>query len=375
MYRFGNILFVSLGQSDNSVAMRRVADLAAGTDAQLTLMGVVSVPSLPQPLPHRPGFERAVRDAERRELAETLERWSSDSDGTPATKVVETTNPGLTIIEQAIGARHDLVVVASGDDLEDHASINRLLRECPCPVWVTRQLQARPQRVLAAVNPDPAEVGLNHLILELAASMTELYGGELHLAHAWELYGETTMSTSAFINISRAEIECMVEQEQSRRQQAVADLLSSGVFANVPWQIHLRKGQPTEIVPAVVAEQQINLVVTGVVARTGITGLFIGDNAEQVLSAVDCSVIALKPPGFVSPIQVDGHPPLPDRPPMPRRMPMTSAIRREASPADSERFGRLLQAQGPSSLSQYRTCNDEDDRSIDDLWIDLGGSG
>ena len=40
----------------------------------------------------------------------------------------------------------------------------------------------------------------------------------------------------------------------------------------------------------------------GTVARTGISGLVMGNSAEQVLDEVHCSVIAVKPPGFKSPI-------------------------------------------------------------------------
>ena len=42
----------------------------------------------------------------------------------------------------------------------------------------------------------------------------------------------------------------------------------------------------------------------GTVARTGIPGLLIGNTAESVLSQVGCSVIAVKPDGFVSPVAV-----------------------------------------------------------------------
>jgi nucleotide-binding universal stress UspA family protein len=42
----------------------------------------------------------------------------------------------------------------------------------------------------------------------------------------------------------------------------------------------------------------------GTVARTGIPGLLIGNTAEGVLNQVDCSLLALKPEGFVSPVAV-----------------------------------------------------------------------
>jgi len=46
-----------------------------------------------------------------------------------------------------------------------------------------------------------------------------------------------------------------------------------------------------------------DLVVMGTVGRSGIAGLFIGNTAEMVLEQVQCSVLAIKPPGFVSPVE------------------------------------------------------------------------
>jgi nucleotide-binding universal stress UspA family protein len=40
----------------------------------------------------------------------------------------------------------------------------------------------------------------------------------------------------------------------------------------------------------------------GTLARTGMPGVVIGNTAERILDDVTCSVIAVKPPGFVSPV-------------------------------------------------------------------------
>jgi nucleotide-binding universal stress UspA family protein len=42
----------------------------------------------------------------------------------------------------------------------------------------------------------------------------------------------------------------------------------------------------------------------GTLARAGLRGLLIGNTAERVLDDLDASVIAVKPPGFVSPLDV-----------------------------------------------------------------------
>jgi len=36
----------------------------------------------------------------------------------------------------------------------------------------------------------------------------------------------------------------------------------------------------------------------GTIARTGISGLIIGNTAEAILNQLECSVHAIKPPGF-----------------------------------------------------------------------------
>jgi nucleotide-binding universal stress UspA family protein len=62
------------------------------------------------------------------------------------------------------------------------------------------------------------------------------------------------------------------------------------------------KGLAGDVIKGYAAENGIDTIVMGTVGRTGISGLFIGNTAEAILSGVNCSVIAVKPPGFVSPV-------------------------------------------------------------------------
>ena len=68
---------------------------------------------------------------------------------------------------------------------------------------------------------------------------------------------------------------------------------------------HLPKGPAGEIIPAFARELNIDLIVMGTVARTGIPGLIIGNTAESVLSQINCSVLAIKPPNFVTPVTLE----------------------------------------------------------------------
>jgi nucleotide-binding universal stress UspA family protein len=241
-------------------------------------------------------------DAQRARLDKGLRRWAAHAPPGAVTRV-DTGDPALRVIEQVLSEGHDLVVVTSDEDRDDRATIRRLLRKCPCPVWVIRPTRARTQRVLAAVNPDPSEAGLNQTILELATSMVGLHGGELHVLHAWELYGEATMGSSAFMHVPPAALNELLDEERAKHSAALDELIASTPAPQATCRVHLLKGAAAEVIPATVARLRINLLVMGTVARTGVNAMVMGNTAERVLDRVSCSVIAVKPEDFISPIR------------------------------------------------------------------------
>ncbi|MDZ7712715.1 MAG: universal stress protein [Rhodovibrio sp.] len=66
---------------------------------------------------------------------------------------------------------------------------------------------------------------------------------------------------------------------------------------------HVVRGNPRSAIPRMVGELGADLLVLGTVARTGVPGLIIGNTAEDVLNSVDIGIVAVKPPGYVSPVQ------------------------------------------------------------------------
>ncbi len=69
--------------------------------------------------------------------------------------------------------------------------------------------------------------------------------------------------------------------------------------------VHLVKGFARDVVPALVKKYQIDLVMMGTVGRTGIPGFLMGNTAETILNRIDCSVLAIKPGGFVTPVTLE----------------------------------------------------------------------
>ena len=83
-------------------------------------------------------------------------------------------------------------------------------------------------------------------------------------------------------------------------------LLSSIDLNRVITHRHLLRNEdvPKAIVK-LVKSNAIDLLVMGTVCRTGLPGFFIGNTAEKVLSEVSCSVLTVKPEGFVTPVTLE----------------------------------------------------------------------
>jgi nucleotide-binding universal stress UspA family protein len=65
----------------------------------------------------------------------------------------------------------------------------------------------------------------------------------------------------------------------------------------------LVQGEPERALSHFIDRNGIDLVVMGTVARAGIRGLVMGNTAERVLQRLRGSVLAVKPPEFVSPVE------------------------------------------------------------------------
>lgn len=300
MRRFSNILYSPSNQSHDPAALARVVDLATRNSARLTLFGVVAEPTRLQRLFDRSHTIEQSAIAARQELLEKLTSATASVDRNHVEVTVEVGRAGVAIIEHVLANGHDLVVV-NDPTPSNTPLVKRLLRKCPCPVWVIKPTHHATPRVLAAVNPHPDEADLNRLILELASSMVAEFGGDLHVGHAWEVYGEP--SDGAVFNFTPAvEFEQLLAEREQDHRDALTAVLADGRFADAPWKIHLERGPADDVIPRMVRTYDIDLLVMGTIARSGIDGVLIGNTAERILDQVRCSILAVKPAGFVSPI-------------------------------------------------------------------------
>ncbi len=317
MQRFKNILLVGDERNLDPAVVNRVVWLAEANGAAITVVDVVDAApgELARLFGTKPG--RRVYDVEHEVLEFHRARLSDvatpiRATGLPTTELVLQGIPFIEIIRKVLRDGHDLVIkgVAEGAGRRLFASTDlHLLRKCPCPVWLMKRDSGRRYgRILAAVDPDPGDDqrdALNTMIMDLATSLTVVDGSALDVVNAWQLEGEDTMRHSGFLKIKPAEVEALVKEKRQRSASALRRLVLSYAAAGVDYHEHLLKGRAREIIPAFADRERAELIVMGTVGRTGVPGLIIGNTAEAILNQVMCSVLAVKPPGFETPVGVE----------------------------------------------------------------------
>ncbi len=312
MDRFKNILVaVSPGHLEPQT-LRTAVKLADTNGANLTLLEVVP----PMPRWHRRvQVEGQIVDVEAALLndrEETLRHLVATTRGELEAKaIVKVGDPFLEVIWHVLAHGHDLVMLGElapekGDTCQLGSGVMHVLRKCPVPVWVMRPSQARKLRVMALVDPDPDDSvrdGLNDLVMELATSLTRREGGELHVGHAWNLEGEATLRTSPYVELPGGIVDVMVRETETAHKDKLNVLAERHNIGELGGAIHMTSGEPGVVLPHLADRLDIGLIVMGTVGRTGLKGLIMGNTAETILRSVRCSVLAVKPEGFVTPVK------------------------------------------------------------------------
>jgi nucleotide-binding universal stress UspA family protein len=326
MKRFKNILCVMESEDACQSALERAMTLAENNQATVTVATVTERLKLSGGMPGGgsvpPDLQDRVTAAQTQWLETLVEPYRERIE---VNTLVLTGTPFLEIIRDVLRNGRDLVIKCpeSPDWLNRFLSSDdmHLLRKCPCPVWLVKpETSASYQSILAAVDVDdsypPEELktrqALNTIIMELAGSMAVSEFAELHVVHAWQAIGESAMRDGAFMHRPEEEVNAYVEQVRAHHARRLDELmrdagakLGSDAMDYLKPQLHLLKGLARKEIPALAKRLQVDCIVMGTVARTGIRGFIMGNTAETILEQIDCSVLAIKPPGFETPVTLE----------------------------------------------------------------------
>jgi universal stress protein E len=227
----------------------------------------------------------------------------------------------LEIIRQVLRGKHDLVVVGKRDVTELRRMLfgntsMKLLRRCPCPVLVTKPPtfasgvlganvrrgpapDVSPLNILVATDLKPTSLDALRLGIGLARQMN----ARLHVLHVVE-YQLDEVCNIGLPDAKQADYRSKVlagaqERLHAHLEKTDYQTLGSRIEVHLGGDV----GLPDVAIQHFIEAHGIHLLVMGTIGRGGIQGIMIGNTAERLLPEVHCSVLAVKPPDFVCPVQ------------------------------------------------------------------------
>ena len=308
MKRFKNIFYYADQPDIQPVKLARAVALAKTNRARLTVMDVTAEAEEASEIEKRFGIDlnAALRERRLQQLEALIASHSAA--GVMIYPQVLTGTPFIEVIRAVKRDGYDLLMKAGRPfgGLAERlfgSSDMHLLRKCPCPVWVDRPDCAHTYKIiLAAVDPiGHAGEGLNRLIMDLATSLAVRENARLHVVHVWRLEGES-MLRGGRGQIPGAKLRSLLKETERRHRDGLNRLLDDYGMVTDDENVHLLKGDAAQIIARHAKELSIDLIVMGTVGRTGVSGLLIGNTAEDVLQTTHASVLTVKPKKFVSPI-------------------------------------------------------------------------
>lgn len=243
-----------------------------------------------------------LTDDARKALDGVVER--ARAEGLDASLEVTHDRVWIDITRRALRGNTDLVVVGkrnepAGDGRKLGSVAIKLMRKCPSAVWVVKPEHDLAHRLVLAAT-DLTEVG--DRATRYAADVATRQGCELHVVHAYQIPFELQMEGS---RMSEEDYSAAVEDVRQRACEHIRRAIGERYRGEKELELHTGKGTPSTVIREAVAHLDPDLLVMGTVSRTAIAGLLVGSTAERLLDRVDCSILTVKPEGFVSPIALD----------------------------------------------------------------------
>jgi nucleotide-binding universal stress UspA family protein len=320
MQRFKNILLVLDDADFSSPAAQRAIHLAKVNNAALTVVDVLrNTPLLSRSSSvNLDRIENMLINERFREIEHHIAATAPDID----VKIrVLSGKDFIVIIRYVLKNKCDLVIKAVTRESRISSMLFgsldfRLLRKCPCPVWLIKsETKQRNRRILAAVqlehvHDDGRLDDLNRKIMQISSSLAYTDMAELHIVNAWVVFegGRLAKKLSKQyrddVEHWAAEQRTSMRKAQQRFKEQFEQHLQRQAIKGLNSTFHFVEGIAEDVIVSLADRLAVDLIVMGTVARTDLAGLLVGNTSEAILNQIDSSVLAVKPTGFVSPVTV-----------------------------------------------------------------------
>lgn len=205
----------------------------------------------------------------------------------------------LFISREVSRTEEELVVVGKRDQERDKGRrlgsvAMKLMRKCPAAIWAVRPEHDLVHKlVLGATDLTP----VGREAADLAGWITRNSKDcQLHLVHALRISNELRRADPP---LSEDEYSKALDELRAKALEAICEGLTE---PEPEPKVHIGRGAPAQVIREAVQHLGPDLLVMGTLSKGGVAGMLTGSTAERLLQRVDCSLLAVKPHDFVSPI-------------------------------------------------------------------------
>jgi universal stress protein E len=306
---YNNILVVADINNDEQPALARAMQLGRKSKSPCSVTFFLSIYDFSYEMTSMLSSEE--RDAMRAGVVHQRTQWMKevaepylDNDITLDIKVIWHNRPYEAIIEQVYAAGHEIVIKAT----RQHAALEsvlftptdwHLLRKCPTPVLLVKNHDwPENGHIVASVHVGSEQEShqkLNQAMVEQALDLSERLNATPHLVNAYPL-------TPPNITVELPEFDPTLYSDSVRGHHLKAMKELRQHYGLPEEQTSVEQGLAEDVISKSVSDLKAGLVILGTSGRSGLSAVFIGNTAENVIDKVDCDLLALKPEGYISPL-------------------------------------------------------------------------
>lgn len=168
----------------------------------------------------------------------------------------------------------------------------QLIRQCPVPLWLVRDVAWKGERICVAVDPvhsSDSSSTLDHLLVKATAFIADKLDMQADYLHSYAPIPRTMVFDSELV----AAYDQYIDRSAKLHRDAFEKLM-----VNYPVEKanrHLIEGFPEESIPEFVKEHAVDLLVMGAVSRSNLENALIGNTAERILEAAQTDLLVIKP--------------------------------------------------------------------------------
>jgi universal stress protein E len=309
MEKYQKILAIVDPTTEDQKALNRAVELARKTGASITAFLTIYDFSYEMTTMLSSDEREAMRQSVINDRTQWLMLLIDDIDhGTVNIdcNVIWHNRPFEQIIEQVLSNGYDIVIKGTHQHDKLKSVIFtptdwHILRKCPCPVLLVKEhLWPENGNIVAALNigsDEEEHKSLNDKITAEAKQLAKVMTANVHLVNSFP-------GTPVNIAIEIPEFNASEYNDSMQRHHKSAMSDHGKAFNIAVENTHIKEGLPEDVIQSVANKLDAELVILGTIGRTGLSAALIGNTAEHVIDRLNCDVLALKPDGYRSPLDV-----------------------------------------------------------------------